>query len=190
MFNPVCIEYLSESFDLKEEQASEEVNLLGAGGDASPMAFGTDYIVNYTTYTITFTVAPGIGTDNVDIEYDFGSTDKIYGDVPQTTISVSSYPRIAVQITSETSEEGAVDGSVIITDYLISIYTYTSSIDELEDYVKSTREYLLNNRKGFYYTRYLSPAGKGPTFPEPERGNKIVSKTQEWRAPLNFEVIS
>ena len=39
--NPVCVEYLSESFDLKEEQASEEVNLLGSGGDASPMAFGT-----------------------------------------------------------------------------------------------------------------------------------------------------
>jgi len=39
--NPVCIEFLSESFDLKQDQASEEINLLGTGGDASPTAFGT-----------------------------------------------------------------------------------------------------------------------------------------------------
>jgi len=39
--NPVCIEFLSESFDYKQDQSSEEINLLGAGGDASPMAFGT-----------------------------------------------------------------------------------------------------------------------------------------------------
>jgi len=39
--DPVCIEFLSESFDYKQDQASEEINLLGSGGDASPMAFGT-----------------------------------------------------------------------------------------------------------------------------------------------------
>ena len=39
--NPVCIEFLTESFDYKQDQSSEEINLLGADGDASPMAFGT-----------------------------------------------------------------------------------------------------------------------------------------------------
>lgn len=39
--NPVCIEFLAESFGLKQEQATEDINLLGTGGDASPMAFGT-----------------------------------------------------------------------------------------------------------------------------------------------------
>lgn len=38
--NPVCLEFLSETFDLKETQSSEEINILGAGGDASPMSFG------------------------------------------------------------------------------------------------------------------------------------------------------
>lgn len=38
--NPVCIELLSESFDFKQDQNSEEINLLGTSGDASPMAFG------------------------------------------------------------------------------------------------------------------------------------------------------
>jgi hypothetical protein len=38
---PICVEFLSESFDLKQTQSSEEINLLGSGGDASPMAFGT-----------------------------------------------------------------------------------------------------------------------------------------------------
>lgn len=39
--SPALLEFLSESFDFKEAQASEEINLLGAGGDASPMSFGT-----------------------------------------------------------------------------------------------------------------------------------------------------
>lgn len=38
---PVCIEFLAESFGLKQDQATEDINLLGTGGDASPMAFGT-----------------------------------------------------------------------------------------------------------------------------------------------------
>lgn len=38
---PRCIEFLSESFGLKQEQSTEDINLLGSGGDASPSAFGT-----------------------------------------------------------------------------------------------------------------------------------------------------
>jgi len=38
---PRCIEFLSESFGLKQDQTTEDINLLGSGGDASPMAFGT-----------------------------------------------------------------------------------------------------------------------------------------------------
>ena len=56
--NPVCIEYLSESFDLKEEQASEEVNLLGAGGDASPMAFGTSSYTGSVGHVISIDNSP------------------------------------------------------------------------------------------------------------------------------------
>lgn len=38
--NPICVEFLAESFDYKETQASEDINLLGSGGDASASAFG------------------------------------------------------------------------------------------------------------------------------------------------------
>lgn len=56
--NPVCIEYLSESFDLKEEQASETINLLGAGGDASPMSFGTSSFTGSVGHVITIDNSP------------------------------------------------------------------------------------------------------------------------------------
>lgn len=57
--NPVCLEFLSESFDLKETQASEDINLLGGAGEASPMAFGTS----------TFSGAVGLvaSTDNMPV---------------------------------------------------------------------------------------------------------------------------
>lgn len=54
---PVCLEFFAESFDLKESQASEEINLLGTGGDASPMAFGTS--------TFNGSVGVVVSTDNI-----------------------------------------------------------------------------------------------------------------------------
>lgn len=56
--NPVCIEYLTESFDLKQEQSSEEINLLGSGGDASPMAFGTSSFSGAVGHVISADNAP------------------------------------------------------------------------------------------------------------------------------------
>jgi len=60
--NPICIEYPSESFDLKEEQASEVVNLLGSGGDASPDAFGTSTFSGSVGHVVTIDNAPIILT--------------------------------------------------------------------------------------------------------------------------------
>lgn len=54
---PVCLEFLAESFDLKEAQSSEDINLLGAGRDASPMAFGTS--------TFNGSVGVVVSTDNI-----------------------------------------------------------------------------------------------------------------------------
>jgi hypothetical protein len=56
--NPTLVEYLSESFDLKEEQASEEINLLGTGGDASPMAFGTSSFTGAVNIVLSTDNAP------------------------------------------------------------------------------------------------------------------------------------
>jgi hypothetical protein len=57
--SPVCIEFLSESFDFKQDQASEEINLLGTSGDASPMSFGTS--------SFSGTVGLVASTDNMPI---------------------------------------------------------------------------------------------------------------------------
>lgn len=57
--NPVCIEFLSDAFALKQTQATETLNMLGAGGDASPMAFGTS--------KMTGAVGLVVSTDNAAI---------------------------------------------------------------------------------------------------------------------------
>lgn len=83
--NPVCIEYLSESFDLKEEQASEEVNLLGSGGDASPMAFGTSsftgsvgHVISIDNSPIVLTHVLGAATASANATSDTWTADTAY----------------------------------------------------------------------------------------------------------------
>jgi hypothetical protein len=154
----------------------------------TPQTFGTDYIVNYATAVITFITAPTSGTNNVDIQYDYGSGDKIYGDIPRTDITLSSYPRIAVQITSSRTTDGSLDGSVNFTDYLISIYVYAENIDNVETYMTSCRTAILSNKKDLYYLRYITPTGENAVVNEPNRNNKIDFKVADYLAYLNEEI--
>jgi len=166
----------------------KNIRSITVGGVAQ--VWGTDYTVNYETAKVTFTVAPASGTDNVDITYDYGNTDKIHADMPKVELNISSYPRIAITVTSVQSQEGALDGSIIYSNYLISFTALREGNQSVEELCTAVRTAILNNRKNFYTMRYLSPAGKGPTLPEPQRGDKIFSKVCDFTAPWNSEVLS
>lgn len=164
----------------------KNVRSVTVGGVAQ--TFGTDYTVDYSTATITFTSAPASGTDNVDIQYDYGSGDKIYGDIPRVDLTLDSYPRIAVQITTSRTVEGSTDGSVNFTDFLISVYVYAASSDDVESYATSVRTAFLTNKKNFYNLRYCTVVGETAIRNEDGRNRKIDFKTVELLAPLNEEI--
>lgn len=156
----------------------------------SSVSFGSDYTVNYSTATVTFTSAPGVGTDNVDIQYDYGSTDRIYPDIPRTDITVSSYPRISVQITSTRTSELALGGLNTISDHLISIYVYDDNGDDVDNYIKTVRTKFLENKKNFYYNKFITPIASSPMIYDPNRVDKIVQRTLELRSLFNEETVS
>lgn len=165
----------------------KNVRTVTVGGVAQ--TFGTHYTVNYSTGVITFVTAPGAGTNNVDITYDYGS-DHIFGDFPRTDLSISKYPRIAVAITSGRTEEMSLGAADNITDYLISITVFADGVGELNDYIKTIRQKYLENKKNFYYLVFVTPAARGPTFHDPNRADKIEQTNLDLRAPFNVETVS
>jgi len=151
--------------------------------------FGTDYTVNYTTYTVTFTTPPGSAVE-VTATYDYGSSDSIYPDFPRTDLGINSYPRIAVAVTSVATDEMGIGGAANINDILLSVYFYANGMVAVDDYIKDARSAFLQNKKTFYYLKFLTPVNESPLINEPARGDKIYTRSMDLRALFNVEDIT
>jgi len=164
------------------------VRSVTVGGTAKSL--GTEYSVNYSTAVVTFVDAPDVGVNNVDVQYDYGSTDKIYSDFPRVDLGIDSYPRIAAVITSAKTDELGVGADSNMTDFLITITTYDKKNTLVKDYIKAIRNKILINKKTFYYLKLLTPVAVNPMINEPARGDKILQQSLDCRAPFNVELIS
>ena len=153
-----------------------------------PQVFGTDYIVDYEDAKIIFSTAPTLSA-SISVVYDYG-TDKIFDGDARTDLTLASYPRIAVVTTSIATEDGATDGNINYTRYLFSFYAYADTKSAVREYIKQIRKAILNNKKYFFYLRYITPTSGTGIIKEPNRNDKIVTKVLECTAPLNEEVIS
>jgi len=140
------------------------------GGSAQSL--GSDYTVNYTTATVTFLSAPANGTDNVDIQYDHGSTDKIFPDYPKTELSISSFPRIGFGIITMGTDPAGF-GNVTSTRTSITIIVYDKKTSVIEDYITAIRTAIRNNYTGFYYLApFVTVRNVGPVINSPRAQGK------------------
>jgi len=173
-------------FALAESNAK---NVRNVKLDGSAQTFGTDYTVDYSTYTVTFSSAPGSGVA-VTATYDYGSGDSIYPDFPRTDLSINSYPRVAVDITSINTTEIALGGLDTMSDLLVSIYVYANGTTNVESIINTIRQAILESKQDFYYLVFVTPVTESPLINEPARGDKIYTRTIELRAPFNLEAVS
>jgi len=173
-------------FALAESNAK---NVRNVKLDGSAQTFGTDYTVDYSTYTVTFSSAPGSGVV-ITATYDYGSGDSIYPDFPRTDLGITSYPRIAVAVTSVATNEIALGGLDTMSDLLLSIYVYANGMVNVDTYIKTIRQAILENKKDFYYLVFITPVTQSPLINEPARGDKIYTRSIELRAPFNLEAVS
>jgi len=153
---------------------------------ASPLALGTDYSVNYDTGVITF-VSPQTGA--YTINYDQGSTDRIYPDFPQPYLKLSSFPRIAVDIPGGNMDELALGATTSRHSYNISVYCYSEGVTELEDMISDTQQAILDNKKNFYTLTLIHPKVLGPVLNTPSREDKILQRNIDLFADFNFETV-
>jgi hypothetical protein len=173
-------------FALAESNAK---NVRNVKLDGSAQTFGTDYTVDYSTYTVTFSSAPGSGVA-VTATYDYGSGDSIYPDFPRTDLGITSYPRMAVAVTSVATSEMGIGGAANINDILLSVYVYANGMAAVDDYIKDARSAFLQAKKDFYYLKFVTPVTQSPLINEPARGDKIYTRSLDIRALFNVEDIS
>ena len=155
--------------------------------DAASQTFGVDYTVDYDAATVTFTTAPPSGTDNVDITYDFGTTDRIFGDYPQPDITLKSFPRIVVDILDGQTEELSLGGLSNMSQYTISVTFYDRNIDTVESGLDTVKEKFQNAKKDFFFFDFITPIRIGPMTRSPWGEGKIVQETRDFQILFVYE---
>jgi len=164
----------------------KNVRSVTVGGVAQ--SFGTDYTVNYSTKTVSFTTAPATGTDNVDIQYDYG-TDKIFPDFPRPDLTISSFPRIGVDLIGVSSEPGGF-GNVNASDIDFMVVVYAATTKDISNYITTIRQKFIDAQKSFYYMNDVRPLRIGPIINNPteKTKDKIEQQNIDFRSYLNYEI--
>ncbi len=155
--------------------------------DASPLVLGTDYTTNYgdgtTNAVVTFTSNQ---TGDLIITYDYGS-DKIYPDFPRDDLTITSYPRIAVDILNAPSDAFGIGGDQFISDVAFTIVAYALKSDDLDEYIDTIKDLYVTNAKNFFYLPFVKRTLIGPTINSSERHNEIMQKNIDFLGMFNVE---
>ena len=163
-------------------------NVIVAG---TTLVFGTDYTVDYyyldTTRKcrIDYTVAQtGVAT----VTYDWGTTEKIYPNFPRTDMTLSSYPRVGLEVVDIDSEPYGFN-NVNNSNVDISFTVLDDSKDNITDIITSIRTAIVNNQSGFYYLKLVKPRRTGPVVPvtDGKAKDKLFSKSFDVRGYFNIE---
>lgn len=89
--------------------------------DAVAQKYLRDYTVNFSTGVVTLTSALS-GGEALEASFDYGSSEKIYPDFPRDDLTLTSFPRVGIEITSATTEPFALGGADHISDFVITIF--------------------------------------------------------------------
>ena len=158
--------------------------------DAATLIYGKDYNLSENDTgitTVAFTVAPATGTNNIDIQYDHGSTDKIFDDFPQDFLTIKTFPRIGFDIIISPTKEIALSGAAFQSNKIVQVNVYSADTGEVEDFIDTIRQIILNNGDSLHYWNFITPDNIGPTLPSDVKGGKIFQRNIDLRAEFEFE---
>ena len=157
---------------------------------STTLKFGTDYtydldFLETTIKTkITFTNAQ---TGAYVITYDYG-TDKIFPDFPKTELTISNFPRIAVDVVSINTTPAGL-GNQNKNEIIFTVVIYSANIDALRDYSTNLRKEIIDNQLTFYYLgEYIRPLLVGPIIVSENKKDKIFQQNLDFIAPVKFEL--
>lgn len=156
------------------------------------LAFGVDYTydtdfddVGTKKTKITFTVAQ---TGAYTISYDTG-TDKIFPDFPKSGLSLSSYPRIAVDMISTASTPLGFGNKkvAIITDILFTTVAYANKTKKVRLLIADIKSKIMNAQTDFFYFKITLPQGEGRIQISNNTKNEIFQSNLDFISTTNVE---
>ena len=132
-----------------------------------------DYTIDFATSIITWVAARQVG-DQLVISYDYGSSDKIYPDLPRDDLSLTSFPRIGIELLGSSTEPLGLGGTTHISDFEFSIIIWVPAnrdpaiasgfggLTDLNTTLYNIRNVIRNNAKSFYSFPWIYPHSTGP----------------------------
>ena len=172
------------TFTLTNTSGMRNVRYVTVGGATKTMY--RDMTPSYVGGTITFTAAPSTSSAVV-INYDKASSDRVYGDLPREDIDRLNYPRLMVKILSGATEEFSLGGGPNITDYLITAQMWSTSISALDTGITNIRNAVLDNKKNFYHSPFVTVQSLGAMQEDYSRGDKIYTRAVDLTARFVVE---
>ena len=149
-----------------------------------------NYTANYEgsdTGTVSLTTTPANNT-TIAVNYDYGTTDHVHPDFPRADLTMSSYPRISIEVVSVRTVGGALGGKAHDNDLMISVSAFAEKRRDVRLYLKSVRDKLFTNNKTFYNFGYIKPMNTGPILKDPGRKGKVEQRTDDYIIPHEWEV--
>ena len=149
----------------------------------SLLVYGEDYTVNFSTGVISFTSAQ---TGAYTIIYDNGS-DKIYPDFPRDDLTISSYPRMAVDIQSVDTDALGIGGDTFISNINFTVVVYANTVGDIDGYIQAIKDAMRGNAKLFYYVNFVKPTITGPVINSPDMRNEIMQRNTDFQGMFQEE---
>ena len=137
-------------------------------------SLGTDYTIAYGTTSTIITFGAN-QTGAYSVSYDHG-TDKIYPDFPRDSLTINSYPRIAVDVLSAPIDAFGIGGDTFISNVAMTIVVYDKNSDDLDSYIQTIKDLYVSNAKNFYYLNFVKPTLIGPTINSADKKDEIMQK--------------
>jgi hypothetical protein len=156
--------------------------------DAVSKSFGTDYTYNmdYGSSPATLITFTSAQTGALSVSYDYGS-DKIFPDYPQASLTLNSFPRIAVDFIDFTSEPAGF-GNVMETKIHFTVVVYSPSMDDVRDYISTIRSKFGAAWTSFYYMGgVIRVQNIGPLIISENKHNKVFQQNIDFECKFNYE---
>lgn len=148
-----------------------------------------DYTIVWSTGVLTWNTPLTIG-QVVSYSIDYGSGDKIYPDLPRDDLTLTSYPRLGVELTSITTSPLGIGGQNHMSDVLVTVIVWAPAnkdsaiaggyggLADLEETMRLVRNVVRANAKNFYTFSWITPQGSNPLMKS--TNGKVMQHSQDF----------
>lgn len=171
----------SGNFTLSHKDVKNITSLTVSGiAQTAYLDYTPDYKNNDPTLfpTATMASAPVSGVQ-VIVNYKYG-TGWIFPDYPRKDLTLSSYPRVGIDIISKRTEPLGIGGTAILSDYLMSMVAYADKASVVDSILAEAGSVLFLNMKNFQNFKFIYPVSLTALMKDPNREEKIVQRTQDF----------